>query len=397
MKPADFLSTPADAPAVYLRERSYTAAERGELVRDVMSLANAAWTGSRFIALGVRPAASGNATLVGVAADAAAALERELQGVAQCLEPALQLRVHSLDGAERPLVVIEILACDKPPYLLTTLLGEGMAPGCCWVREAGQFRPAARADFDRMYGVAAPAATPQTPPTAAPAATQTLQLGFGRDPACRECDWRVRPLDQPPSVVAATQLKRQIESAQIASTAAMEDSLVARLVHAQQYGTDTPYDERGINTLVESYNAVENEYAEADRYYYQEENALKLNFSLANPGQQMLDNVRLTLKLPRTAEFAVVTSLCPPPGSGMSSHEADLLGYPQVREEGGAVLIEQHYERLPAGGHIKAFESALRIVVQPAMAGSAVTLAYSMTSPRLNAPVTGQLKLNLVA
>ena len=175
----------------------------------------------------------------------------------------------------------------------------------------------------------------------------------------------------------------------------VEDSMVARLVHVQQYGSESPYDERGISTLVENYNAVSSQFLDEDAYYYRETNALKLNFCVRNFTQSLLEDVSVVFTMPVAEEFNVVEQLCPKPGVPHSSHESDLLGYPRVNFFSQGAQVQQEVDTLQPGEMRQLFETDLRIALSPDIAGKRIALRYTLHARGLTTPVEGKLRLTL--
>ncbi len=306
--------------------------------------------------------------------------------IRQYLEPELPVNVMQVRHAGVNLALLELPASDNPPYMVASDVGDGLYRGACWVHAAGSNRPAGRADMDRMYGRALASSAPERPAVA---------LGFNDDPAATQCTVTVPDVNLPPSLVAAKKLEGQISVVKAAGEANMADSMVARLVHTQQYGTEMPYDERGINTLVENFNAVEFQYRDADRYYYEEVNALKLNFSLRNTGEQILENISVVLTLPVVEAFRPVAALCPDPASRQSQHERDMLGYPQVSLFDSAAQVKVDIDRLAPSEERELFDYALRVALRPGIAGKKVAIRYALHARGLCEPQQGILKLIL--
>jgi hypothetical protein len=73
-----------------------------------------------------------------------------------------------------------------------------------------------------------------------------------------------------------------------------------------------------------------------------------------------------------------------------------LLGYPNVKLVDNQVQISQGFDLLPGGARLKLFETALRVMVQPALAGERINMVHQTSSPRLPAPIQGKLMLELI-
>ena len=384
------INQPRETLEICVRERAYGTSGRADLVCDVMGLANLPGSEPRYIIIGAERGEQG-ITPVGLDDAALAEVETYAELIRQYLEPELSVNIDCGSLKGKILAVIEIRACDNPPYMVATDLSQDLKTGACWIREPGLFRAARRRDLDRMFGQrAAPAAVAETAVPQNP-----VLIGFNNDPTADEWATRLPDLAAVPSAVAAKRLQDQIQVVKAAGERDVADSSVARLVHAQQYGAELPYDERGVNTLVENYNSVADDFVDADEYFFNETNALKLSLCIRNAGDQMLENVTVVLTLPMVDEFRVVEHLCPPPGSERSKHESDMFGYPEVSYYKSAAQVRQDIDSLPPEAECPLFESALRIALRPEIAGKKIAIRYALHARGLSEPQEGVLKLLL--
>jgi len=389
MIPENLLKQPHDCLEVCLRPGAYGPVGRADLIRDVMGLANLPGTAPRYIVLGASRGADGEIEISGLNEAALAEIETYAELIRQYLEPELAIDINCGSVKGKLIAVLEIGRFGNPPYMVSTDLSEELKSGACWIREPGIFRAARRRDLDRMF------ATREAEQKAATQEIGRVEIGFGDDASAQQVVMRLPELNTAPSVMAAKRLQDQIAVVKEAGARNVVDSSVARLVHTQQYGSDLPYDERGVNTLIENFNAVSDQYFEADEYYYNESNALKLNFCIRNTCDQVLEAVTVVMTLPVVDEFRVVESLAAVPGTGLSQHENDLLGYPEVSYYKGAAQVRQDIEVLQPNGQQALFESALRIALRPAIAGKKIAIRYALHARGLAEPQEGVLRLVL--
>lgn len=384
----NLLNQPPDTLEICVRARAYGSSGRADLIRDVIGLANLPGSEPRFIIIGASRE-EGGVVATGLDDRALAEIENYADLVRQYIEPEPRVRIECGSVKGKVIAVLQISGCDNPPYMVATDLSQDMKTGACVIREPGLFRAARRRDLDRMYG-ARVAAEPEFE-VAAP----LVQIGFNNDPCKAQFVTRLPDLLGFPSAIAAKRLQDQIRVVKAAGERNVTDSSVARLVHAQQYGAELPYDERGVNTLVENYNSVADEFHDADEYFFHETNALKLSFCIRNNSEQMLENLTVVLTLPVVDEFRVVEHLCAAPGSERSRHESDLLGYPEVSYYKAAAQVRQDIEQLPPGAERPLFESALRVALAPNIAGKKIAIRYALHGRGLATPQEGVLKLLL--
>jgi hypothetical protein len=200
-------------------------------------------------------------------------------------------------------------------------------------------------------------------------------------------------VQNPPSAQAAARMKKQIEARRAARNVNLEDTGLARLVHARLYGNEQPFEAHGLDTLVQGYNAVLDDHHEHDNYYHFETQAVKLNFTMVNTGQTSLENVRLMLSLPWAEPFRVADRLYGPPGKPVTKKESELRGYPSVQRYQTVVQVKNAYTSLEPDVVTPVFEQALRIAVGPELAGKKVALRYAIQADGLARPEEGTLKI----
>lgn len=381
------LQQPVDSPALLLRESIYDFADQTSLVRDVMALANAhGGSGARHILFGVQRNQEGRPVFSKLPVAGLQGFEHYAEIIRQFVEP--DLRVAPLVGDIQGNIVaaLEISHFTNPPYLLKTDVSMELRRGACWVREGGLLRPAQRADLDRMYRFAAGNKVSNGDDS-------IIRLGFGADPNQKTLRLELPEITDPPSKLAASRMKAEIDAQKFAAERNVMDTSVQRLIHARLFKDETDFHQQGIDTMVEGYNAVMDRYADQDNYYYFETNAVRMNPCIVNTGHEALENVSLMLTLPCAEEFRVADRLYPPPDKSRSARESELLGYPKVKVYDKAVQVKYHYDRLEPDAVVAAFEKDLRIAVQPQLAGKKVSVRFSVQAEGLERPETGKLRL----
>jgi hypothetical protein len=376
----------ADSPGLHLRDAVYGDGEQACLLREVMGLANASANGPRYIAFGAVRDDAGQLVYTALGKGGLEQLQGYIELVKAYIEPELSLETFYGDVEGHLVAALEIKACANPPYVLKMDASKSLARGACWVREGGMFRPAQRADLDRMYRVNRAKAPVDS-------SKNLVQIGFENDPARTRIGVRLPDVSNPPSQRAAGRMIQKIEAKKEAADVSLEDTAVARLVHARLYDDDQKFEDQGINTLVQGYNAVIDDCREEDDYYYFEANAIRLNFCLVNTGQMPLEDVSLMLTFPRAEELRVAEHIYGPPGSAASARESELMGYPQVKSYKSAVQVRQDYERLAPDELQDAFEQPLRLAIRPEIAGKRLAVRYTLQAKGLQQPEEGVLKL----
>ncbi|MGI9292221.1 MAG: AlbA family DNA-binding domain-containing protein [Gammaproteobacteria bacterium] len=381
------LKLPNDSPQLHLRSDVYGKSGAADLLREVMGLANAdAGKGSRYILIGVSRDQNGQLEFKGLNKKALAEFQRYPAQVLKYMEPDLKVTPSVADLQGNMVAVLEIPQAVNSPYMMKVDASKELQRGACWTLEGGVFRPAQRADLDRMFSFAIKTQEKK-------ADTSVLRVGQVEDPNNKSISLEIPGKAIPPSIVAAERIKKQIDAKKVVEQNNVEDTQIGRLMNARLSGSDSDFSGQGVDTLVEQYNAVMERYSSHDYYYYFETQAVRLNLAVVNKGPELLEDVNLMLMLPRAEQFRVSDRLQPEPGNSRSVQESELLGYPKVKIFDKAVQVKASIAELQPDQVVQAFEQDLRIAVDPALAGRTIVAKYSLQAPALEQPETGELLL----
>ncbi len=380
------LQQASNTAGLLLRDTVYGPEGKARLLQEVMGLANAETSGSRYIMFGVVRDDEGELQFKGLGDGALEELQGYADVIGDSIEPKLQIEPFYGDVQGYLVAALEVRGCANPPYVLKVDATASFDRGACWVREGGLFRPAQRADFDRMY-------RSNRSKAKVSAGNNVVQIGFDDDPTRTTVKVVMRDVANPPSKLAATRIKGKIDAQQEAENRNFEDTQVARLVHTRLYGGEKDFEAQGVSTLVQGYNAVLEDHKEEDDYYFFETNAVRLNLCLVNTGHNTLEDVSLILTFPRADQFSVAEYMYGAPGSRRSSRESELMGYPRVKYYKSVVQVKQEYDLLKPDEVYTAFEQSLRIAISPELAGRKARVRYSLQAKGLKSTEEGKLTM----
>ena len=382
------LQQPVDSPKLHLRDAIYGASGQSVLLQEVLGMANADAHGVRHIFFGVNRGANDELLFTPLADGALEELQGSVELINRYIEPVLKIEPIYGDVKGHLVAALEISRCDNPPYIVKTDASRDLRRGDCWVREGGLFRPAQRADLDRMYRYTA-SRRPQSTDS------NIVRIGFAANPTQTTLTTRFPDVSRPPSSHEAYRMQNEIDARKAAHNVNVEDTGLVRLLHTRLYGNERPFQGQGIDTLVEGYNTVLDSYHDEDDYYFFETHALKLNFSVVNTGHTPLEDVSVLSSVPWAESFRTADRMYGPPGKSLTAKESELLGYPRVKRYKSAVQIKQEIPRLEPDATIAVFEQAIRISVKPELAGKKVAIRYSILAAGFERPEEGRLKLIL--
>lgn len=376
----ELIQTEAAGSSIAFRERLYRRADQGELLRDVIALANAAVIGERFLFIGVEDKPGRGRRLRGISErgwkNFCAAL---LPFLERALEPRLGVTLEAVRIGEVLVGAVCLAACEDPPYLLARRVDTNMPAGGGWIRRGTRQARLLRRHLQRIFE--------------ARFRRQDLgeiSVGFpGRLPR-EELQLSVMSLDSLPSALAAHRIERMIEGKRVSkSVLGRSDTRMARLVHAQVSNQEELYCSRGTSTLRRLLVDVPGQQVDADDHYRYELRAHRVNLLLSNVSDREHSDMVLTVKFPRVAGLELPERRYYAPGE---KHIRQGL-YPQVDAGPRTVSVQVMGLRIPARGSSEAFLEPLRLCLREGARGQSIRVAYTLQGPTLERPVRGRLKI----
>lgn len=366
--------------SIAFRERVYRRGEQGELLRDVIALANAAVVGRRFLFLGVDDRSGCTRRFPGVTART---WKRFCQVVPafleRAVEPQLAVTLESVEVDGALVGALCLQNCEDPPYLLARRISPTLPAGGGWVRRGVKLRRLLRDHLQKIFHARFRRQE-----------IGDVTVGFPGALPREELLLPVLPLDQMPSMRAAHKVNRKIEANEVSrAVLGRSDSRIARLVHAQVSGEEIPYQEQGTKTMRVMLRKIPLEHAAADDHYQYELRAHRLNLLLSNLSDKPQTDLVLTLKIPRIEGVGVADRVYAAPGERGPKHGM----YPKVDVGPRTIIVQVVGLRVPRRATVEAFYEPLRFWLREAVAGQTIRVSYVLQGPTLQKPVQGRLKI----
>lgn len=370
--------------SIAFRARVYRRGEQGELLRDLIALANAPVVGRRFLIMGVDDSPARGRTIPGISRrswDSFRAVAPDY--LARTVEPALPIALQSLDVDGALVGVVCLEGCEDPPYLLSRRVGPALPAGAGWTRRRGKVRRLLRRDFERIFSARLRRQD-----------IGDVAVGFPGTLPREEIELPVMPLEALPSLLEAGKIERLLEAKRVSrAVLGRTDSHIVRLVHTQVAGSAMPYEEHGTRTMQVMLADLPRQNAEADDHYQYEERAHRLNVVLQNLTDKAHSGLVFTLKLPRIDGVGVAERLYPAPGERRLHPKL----YPLVDIGPRTITVQSHDLRVPRRGTVEAFLEPLRLLLREPAAGKTLRIAYSLQGSSLERPIAGRLKIHIQA
>jgi hypothetical protein len=357
----------------------YQPGEQGDLLRDIVALANASIPGRRFLFLGIDETER-QRRFPGVSARSWKRFCEELPGfIARTVEPRLPLTLQSVDVGNVLVGAVCLENCEDKPYLLSRSVSASMPAGSGWIRTGTRQRRLLRKHLQSIF---ASRFKPQD--------VGDIIVGFPGELPREELELPVLPLDELPSARAAHKLHRMLDARRVSKAVlGRTDTHIERLVHAQVGDVELPYQAHGTCTMRAMLGKVPIENAVADDHYKYEQRAHLLNLVLNNVSDKAQTDVVVTLKFPRIDGFGVADRIYP----GVGGIAPKLGMYPKVDVGPRTITVQTRGLRIPRGGTVEAFFEPLRVLLREPAAGQTIRVAYTLHAPTLPQPLQGRLKI----
>lgn len=375
------LQKPSTSPNLLFRD-PFKEPNPEQLVQEVIGLANTDVDGARYIIFGVNTATMENNGVVGIADSAMADLKKAHRLISALIKPILHL-AFIFDKFNGKLVgALEIDGCDEAPYVIRRDFSKKLAGGQSWIWQGRQLRSLGPDDLEQIKA------------RVARKQTWAVKIGFNDQPDCDVLKVAIPDTSNPPSRRAKQSIQRAIDwKEKVADRFGTVDTQIHRLLHVHEHGIDSEFDSRDVETLTDLHGSIGFEHAEADAYYYFEEQAVKLNLTVCNKEEEGLEDVSIKLTFPRASDFDIADHLYTGPDDKRTPVEIDMADYPQVQHLKQGTVVSASLGYLAPNSSQQVFGCALRLAVGPMMRGKKVGIKYTLRAKNKQSPGRGYLKI----
>ena len=376
-----------ESEQVLFRRGAYTKQSQEELLRDVVSLANAKGEGQRVIILGVEAGVHG-ATVFNIPREAVDSTHRYHGVVRAFIEPPLNIYAQSLTVDGKQLVALILEDCQDKPYMMRADYSARLHRGDAWIRVNTENQRMGRRQLEAVF---------------AHRFAETLymgkvEIGFDGNMLSQEMTIKTADAELLPSKDAKQKLTTLIEAKEQKGTVADENTFITRLTHARLFGADQPYQSHSVSELRKELDNLVERYGGRDDYFRFEQHGGKVNLVLVNQSDQELKGASIALMVPRSSKFLLARRVPVNPANELKARKVydDESSYPTVSELDKAYQVTESLGNLLPGQTSLAFKEPLRLFADKSLAGQKVTLFYKLYGRNLRQPISGKLLFKLV-
>lgn len=372
-------------PGAGVQFRAHAYGKRGirRFLIDVIAIANAPVDGNRYIVTGVA-IGDGQRQFQPVDPQDFSGQPAYESLAAEYVDPPLRLKYRPVRVNDQVVGVYEIGDCRDRPYMMRIDYSEKLRRGDAYVHAGDAPVKAGRRMLLQMFENRSPGGVTK----------DTIEVGFSGDVIQKKCRVPTVDLRRLPSRVERGKLSELI-AARRKTRGSGATTTMARLVHTQLFGAETPFDDQTLTGLAERLDYVDSKFHAEDQWFLFETHAHKLQLAVFIQGQVALENASLTLRMPRHKALHVANGLPPDPENLPDADDGDagLVDYPAVSVRQKEIYVASVLGDVAAGVPIDVFEVPLRICAGSELAGKRLNLRYRLFGSNLRQPVDGSLQL----
>lgn len=389
------------------KKEEYRKEKNEDLIKDVMSMANAISEETKYIIIGIKCYPDSKKEFQGISSIMDQAnLENVIQ---ENIEPLLRFKYYSYNIDDKMFGVIEIGENRNRPYMMKKDYGK-LKKGEMWIRKGSRQTRVTREDLDRMILKKSQSVF-----------LDKAKVGFHENlkdhlvieiPRINES---LLPsnigLERYNELLKDLRNYKKQESIEL-SKDKFQNAISGLGNMFGDYRSSNQSIKAGYNEfnlpvyyteedLLKKINNIKNVYYENDYYFRFEENSLKLNFYILNSASVFLEDVEINFRFDKSI-FFVSEHLPEKPQTtsqmirySVSNVQSFMTNYPYVTLEGSYYRVEETFVNLRHKETTKIFDEDLRVCVFKDAIGHKHEIPYKISAKNLPDPVEGLLNITV--
>ncbi|HDX9580265.1 TPA: ATP-binding protein [Bacillus pseudomycoides] len=369
------------------KREQYQKEKNKDLIKDIMSMANAPIGGKKYIVVGVKDKPDGEKEFHPVPKESFIDQATYEQVIRENIEPSIEFSYSPVEVDENLLGVFEIGPCNNPPYMMKKDF-QSLKKGDCYIRRGSQQDRLTRRDLDELLTFRSNQYF-----------NGKISVGLNKRLETKiviEGNKEVRF----PSDLAKEEIEAELNRREREGEDAM---LTVQHMWVPPFGS-LPYEKRSTEKLRENLKDVKETYYEDDWYYVGEEISNKFNIILRNDGDKYLEDVSIQIKIPIEDGIIVMDCIHSKPRYGMDILQKPFLNegitsaihYPSVEKKEYCYIVEADVGALKHQQNTEAFGEELRVSFGPMACGKVFSWEYTIYAKNLPKPINGELKIEVV-
>jgi hypothetical protein len=383
---ARIVQTATPSTSVQLRKSEYGRNGVRDFLRDVLAIANASVNGKRYIIVGVDIDDKESKQLFSVDQEDFAGKPDYQLLANEHIEPPLHIRYKPVTVDGKRIGVFEVGDCQDRPYMMRVDFSETLRRGDAYVRVKRSAVKMGRRQLQTLFEKNFKDSV----------SASNIEIGFPGEIIHKDQSLPTCSLAELPSMIASSKLNELIEANERVQEQAA-NTMVARLTHARLFGSDSPYEERSTEEIMEEMKQLKKQYRDHDDHFLFEENKNDIQLVVFNQGEEPIRGASLTLVLPNHEVFYVATQLpkLPKGRNFVERLPAEQADYPAVNLRDDSIHVSVKLGDIEPGEPTDVFFTPLRVCIGDDLKGRRLGIQYSLFAQNLRSPAHGKLRLIL--
>ena len=352
----DIIRYENEGTSVDFKTIEYTKEKNIDLLKDVLSMANADTLEDRFIIIGVKHNSDGKREIKGINQPTDSATIQQF--IYENIEPEIDIDYFPYTIDDKTVGILKISNCLDQPYLIKKDYNFGnkhLRKGEGYIRKGSFQIPLVRSDYDRIYEIKQSKNYYQDDIIIVP------QNANGNEFILRKAGNTKLPSKVQKDKIEEILAKKKEEAKLYNSrgTQCRPELYNMRRIMAESLGYGISYEDYTIDELENELLNVESIYYHDDYSYFFNKKSNKLNLSIKNCGSKYIEDATIKILFPKINGIIIFKKM---PHSNKEETNINLF-YPTVGEEELMYSIENNIGDIKHGLSTDSFKEELRISV----------------------------------
>jgi hypothetical protein len=353
-------------------------------LRDVLAMANASVEGNRYIVTGIGFNKQNQREVRPLEQSDFSGKPSYQSLVTDFIEPPVRLRYQPVIVDGKQVGVYEISACSDRPYMMRADYSEQLRRGDAYTRVDNAVIKMGRRQLQEMFELRFRHSV----------SADNIEVGFPGEIIHKDLIVTTVDLAKMPSAIASSKLQQLLDIREKCTNSG-STTVMARMMHARLFGSDTPYEDRDAPKLISQMAEIRSKHQSDDDHYLYETRATKLQFVVYNQGVESIQNASIAMVMPNHKSFYIAQRLpqFPRDNGWIDRGPAEQSDYPTVNVKDDSIHVSNTLGDLATDAPVDIFEIPLRICVGQELKGRKLGIRYSLFGSNLRKPVQGKLRL----
>jgi len=376
----------------------YKKGQHEDLIKDVMSMANADVENDRYIIIGVSHKSSGDREILNIKKGDFIDSAIYQQIIRENIEPEIKLDYSPYKYKSKLLGIFKISGCSDKPYTMKKDFGK-LKKGDSFIRKGTHEPRMTRRDLDIII----------EKKIKKHKFDGKIQLSFSKYGSSQEIELMANSDKKLPSQRAAEKIKgiikekqlakvktQNVDSTEISSIFELQKRLIENPFRVANPLSPIPYEQRTLEELQKNLKEVDQTYQDDDYYEFFELNSHKINISILNEGDKYIEDASIELQIKKIQGLFIADKVYEKLKFVIvPSYES--ANYPEVDSIGTSIVIYQKIGDIKHHLPIDSFKVPIRIAFLNQLVGEIIEIKCKIFGKNLIEPLTETLKIKIIS